>query len=75
MSEQMTEDDTTWPRQCPHCGTGLQPHVTGFSPAATADATEGVLGAVVAEDFCPNPGCAAHPQNAPGSVGGDNGGA
>jgi len=69
-------DETTWPRTCPHCGTELQSHTTGFTPAATAEDanTQGVSGAVVAEDFCPNPECPAREENSPGSLGGDNGG-
>lgn len=69
-------DERSWPRTCPHCGTELQSHTTGFTPGATAEdeTTQGVSGAVVAEDFCPNPGCPAREENAPGSLGGDNGG-
>ncbi len=74
MSENPTQDETEWPRECPVCGTELQSHVTGVSPAATADSGEGVAGAVVAEDFCPNPDCPSKTANAPGSMGGDNGG-
>jgi hypothetical protein len=75
MSEQRTPDDIAWPTHCPSCGTELQTHVTGFTPRATADSTEGVSSAVVAEDFCPNPDCPSRTENAPGSMGGDNGGA
>jgi hypothetical protein len=74
MDDHVREDHTDSPTRCPSCGTELQSHVTGFSPAATADRTEGVSGAVVAEEFCPNPSCPTKAENAPGSLGGDNGG-
>jgi hypothetical protein len=74
MSEQVNTDPEDWPTHCPSCGTELQTHVTGFSPAATADSTDGVAKAVVAEDFCPDPDCPSRAENAPGSLGGDNGG-
>lgn len=74
MTEQPSVDEQTWPRNCPACGTELQSHTTGVSPAATADRTQGVELAVVAEDFCPNPDCPTRQENAPGSAGGDNGG-
>lgn len=74
MSDKVTEEDREWPTHCPSCGTELQTHVTGFTPSATADSSQGVAGAVVAEDFCPNPDCPSRSVNAPGSLGGDNGG-
>ena len=77
MSNAIGDDETTWPRRCPHCGSELQSHTTGFTPRATAEGqnNESVGGAVVVEDFCPNPDCPARQENAPGSLGGDNGGA
>lgn len=63
-----------WPTHGPECGTELAADLTGGSPAQTPERAEGAPYAFIAKELCPNPRCPAKQQNAPGSLGGDNGG-
>ena len=68
--------DQDWPTRCEECGTELQHAQLAFDDA---DFSEGLTGTPIVQDFCPNPECPRHDAavaaRAPGSLGGDNGGA
>lgn len=54
------EDDAAheWPTHCEHCGTELQSGVVEAVPNADSEHLQTASpGAVVAQDFCPNPDC------------------
>ena len=82
-----TEPDQDWERHCTACGTELAQAVVDLDKS-NADRPELRPGEMVSVDYCPNPECpenkpegytrggpAAGDDSAPGSLGGDNGGA
>lgn len=67
------------PTTCETCGTRLETGMVGIAEADIGN-TPDLPSTTVVEVFCPNPDCPAHKPtppdaDAPGSVGGDNGGA
>ncbi len=78
MSDQVTDEQPTWPTHCEHCGTALASAVVDLDKS-NADRPEMRPGEMIAVDYCPNEACPSHqddaPATAPGSLGGDNGGA
>ncbi|MEO5652685.1 MAG: hypothetical protein ABIN79_10825 [Marmoricola sp.] len=56
--DQPSVDETTWPTDCPECGTRLQHSVIDFDPTNDTRA-EFNAGEMAAIDFCPNPDCPA----------------
>jgi hypothetical protein len=87
MSDEMTQvPEPEWPTHCEHCGSRLESAQVDVMPGGDEQ-----LDVVVARDVCPNPECPAKvaggdaeavgghgggaTSTAPGSMGGDNGGA
>lgn len=77
-----TEPDQTWERRCSACGTELAQAVVDLDKS-NADRPELRPGEMVQVDYCPNPNCPENKpesldptgESAPGSLGGDSGGA
>lgn len=77
-----TEPDQTWERHCSACGTELAQAVVDLDKS-NADRPELRPGEMVQVDYCPNPDCPENKpegldptgESAPGSLGGDSGGA
>ena len=81
MTEHAPESSQDWPTHCEHCGTHLVSATIDFDKS-NADRPEMRPGEMAAVDFCPNEDCPSHRQevvtdepSAPGSLGGDSGGA
>lgn len=81
MTDVAPEGDQDWPTHCPVCGTHLVSAVVDFDETNPRH-PEMRPGEMAAVDYCPNPDCPSHaevaqdgPETAPGSLGGDNGGA
>jgi hypothetical protein len=77
-----TEPEQQWERRCSACGTGLAQAVVDLDKS-NADRPELRPGEMVQVDYCPNPDCPENKpegldptgESAPGSLGGDSGGA
>jgi hypothetical protein len=80
MSDQTPDQD--WPTHCPECGTEMASAVVDMDKS-NADRPELRPGEMAKVDYCPNVDCPANKpegwtrggEAAPGSLGGDNGGA
>ena len=78
----VTEPDQQWERHCSACGTELAQAVVDLD-TSNADRPELRPGEMVQVDYCPNPDCPENKpegldptgESAPGSLGGDSGGA
>ena len=78
----VTEPDQHWERHCSACGTELAQAVVDLDKS-NADRPELRPGEMVQVDYCPNPDCPENKpegldptgESAPGSLGGDSGGA
>jgi hypothetical protein len=77
-----TEPEEHWERRCSACGTELAQAVVDLDKS-NADRPELRPGEMVQVDYCPNPECPENKpegwdptgESAPGSLGGDSGGA
>lgn len=80
MRDVAPEGEQEWPTHCPVCGTRLASAVVDFDKT-NEDRPEMRPGEMASVDYCPNPDCPTHAEpaeeagSAPGSLGGDNGGA
>jgi hypothetical protein len=53
-------DEQEWPTHCEHCGTELESAVVDAVPDADSEHLQTASpGAVVRQDYCPNPDCPA----------------
>ena len=79
MSDRVMDDVVEFPTDCEACGTRLESGMVGI-PEASIGNEPALPSTTVFELFCPNTECDAnkpqqHPAaDAPGSLGGDNGG-
>jgi hypothetical protein len=63
MSDIDSAAEQAWPRTCPVCGTDLATAVVDFDKT-NADRPELRPGEMAAVDYCPNPDCPSHADDA-----------